>query len=188
MFNIKETKIAGCIEIQPKSFQDDRGRFVKVFHTLEFEKFHLSTRFMEEFYSFSKPGVVRGLHFQTPPHEHEKLVYCVQGEVFDVVLDLRVGSPTYGQAQHFILNAMQANMLYIPAGLAHGFCTMSEPATLVYKVSSMHAPTHDQGILWSSIPLDWPVSNPIVSDRDSKFPTLAQFTSPYVYEELSLPT
>ncbi|MFM8911405.1 MAG: dTDP-4-dehydrorhamnose 3,5-epimerase [Flammeovirgaceae bacterium] len=185
MFNIKKTKIAGCIEIQPISFQDNRGRFVKVFHALEFEKHYLSTRFMEEFYSSSEPGVLRGLHFQTPPHEHEKLVYCVQGEVFDVVLDLRVGSPTYGQAQHFILNAVHANMLYIPAGLAHGFCTMSEAATLVYKVTSVHAPAYDQGILWSSIPIDWPVNNPIVSDRDSKFPTLAQFASPFAYEKLS---
>lgn len=188
MFNFKQTNIAGCIEIQPKSFQDDRGRFVKVFQTLEFEKLHLSARFMEEFYSFSKPGVVRGLHFQTPPHDHEKLVYCVHGEVFDVVLDLRVGSPTYGQTQHFILNAEQANMLYIPSGLAHGFCTMSEPATLVYKVSSMHAPAHDQGILWSSIPIKWPISSPIVSDRDSKFPSLVKFASPFTYEKRKLST
>jgi len=188
MFNFKETKIAGCIEIQPKPFQDDRGRFVKIFHTLEFEKLQLSTRFIEEFYSFSKPGVLRGLHFQIPPHDHEKLVYCVQGEVFDVVLDLRLGSPTFGQAQHFILNTEQANMLYIPSGLAHGFCTMREPATLVYKVSSVHAPAHDQGILWSSIPIEWPIRTPIVSDRDSKFPTLAKFSSPFTYEKHNLIT
>jgi dTDP-4-dehydrorhamnose 3,5-epimerase len=181
MFTVKETRLRGCVAVQPRLFNDERGRFVKVFNEDEFRKLGLETDFKEEFYSQSKRGVIRGMHFQVPPSDHVKLVYCVHGEALDVVLDLRRGSPTYGQADATLLSAERGNYLYIPKGIAHGFCSVSAIATLVYKVSTVHDPRSDTGILWNSFGFDWPVSEPIISARDSNFKSLSEFDSPFVY-------
>ncbi|MDD5296583.1 MAG: dTDP-4-dehydrorhamnose 3,5-epimerase [Rhodocyclaceae bacterium] len=183
MFELRTSEIAGCFEIQPRILSDSRGRFVKVFHRDAFREFGLETDFDEEYYSVSRRGVVRGLHFQVPPKDHNKVVYCVQGEVFDVVLDLRIGSPTYGMVRSFELSADRANYIYIPSGLAHGFCVTSDVAVLVYKVSSVYSPEHDLGIRWDSVGVDWPVSVPMLSERDSGFMPFVNFESPFVYEE-----
>jgi dTDP-4-dehydrorhamnose 3,5-epimerase len=106
----------------------------------------------------------------------------VQGEVFDVVLDLRVGSPTYGKTASFRLSAEQGNYVYIPSGMAHGFCALSDNATLVYKVTSVYAPEHDMGLRWDTIGVEWPAGAPLVSERDRKFIALADFESPFIYE------
>jgi dTDP-4-dehydrorhamnose 3,5-epimerase len=182
MFLLKEIRIPGCFEIQPRVFDDARGRFVKVFHLDEFEALGLETRFTEEFYSHSKRYVIRGMHCQAPPSEHVKLVYCVHGEVQDVVLDLRKGSPTYGQAEAVMLSAEQGNCMYIPKGLAHGFCAMSDIATVIYKVSTVYDPQNDTGVLWSSFGFNWATSQPVTSDRDARFKPLAEFDSPFFYE------
>ena len=181
MFNLKETIIRGCYEVQPRIFDDARGRFVKVFHEDEFLKLGLETHFAEEYYSHSQRGVIRGMHFQIPPSDHAKLVYCVHGEVQDVVLDLRKGSPTYGRSISVVLSAQQGNFIYIPKGMAHGFCVTSESATLVYKVSTVYDPQNDSGVLWNSFGADWAISSPILSERDASFPTLNQFMSPFNY-------
>ncbi|MES9874663.1 MAG: dTDP-4-dehydrorhamnose 3,5-epimerase [Candidatus Sedimenticola sp. 6PFRAG7] len=182
MFELKETSICGCFEVQPQVFDDLRGRFVKVFHIDEFTKLGLDTHFAEEYYSQSNHGVIRGMHFQTPPFEHVKVVYCVQGEVQDVVLDLRKGSPSYGKSAFVKLSAKQGNFLYIPKGLAHGFCVTSETATLIYKVSTAYNSKNDSGVLWNSFGFKWPTSNPILSVRDESFKPLSQFDSPFEYE------
>ncbi|MBI5919131.1 MAG: dTDP-4-dehydrorhamnose 3,5-epimerase [Nitrosomonadales bacterium] len=182
MFEIKPCKLAGCLELQPRVFEDARGRFVKVFHEEAFRAQGLETGFVEEYYSSSHRHVVRGLHFQLPPQDHVKLVYCVHGAVMDVVLDLRVGSPTYGEYASFELSADRANSLYIPRGMAHGFCALSDDAIMVYKVSSVYSAEHDAGILWNSLDIPWPTSVPIVSARDQFFPALADFASPFRYE------
>lgn len=182
MFALLPSAIPGCVEVQPPVMDDERGRFVKVFHSDAFAELGLATEFKEEYYSHSKLGVVRGMHFQTPPADHAKLVYCPHGEVFDVVLDLRVGSPTYGEVATFALSAAKGNYVYIPKGLAHGFCTVSDSATLVYKVTTMYAPANDSGVLWSSVPVEWPVTAPIVSTRDAGLTNFADFESPFVYE------
>lgn len=182
MLSLAKTGIGGCWEVQPRVFEDSRGSFVKVFNKDLFNSLGLETNFCEEYYSHSSKGVIRGLHFQTPPADHVKVVYCVQGTVFDVVLDLRVGSPTYGQSATFQLSAERGNFLYIPKGLAHGFCVTSNRATLVYKVSSGYSPAHDQGVLWSSLDIKWPCSKPIVSSRDSSFQPVSMFESPFRYE------
>lgn len=182
MFALKETLIPGCNEIQPRIFEDARGRFVKVFNHDEFAKLNLETDFSEEYYSHSIRGVIRGMHFQAPPSEHVKVVYCVQGEVQDVVLDLRIGSPSYGQAVGITLSAQQGNLIYIPKGIAHGFCTTSETATLVYMVSTVYDPQNDVGILWNSFGHKWPATQPVLSQRDSSFLPLKKFESPFVYE------
>ena len=182
MFDIHPIDIPGCYELRPKVQEDPRGRFVKVFHRGEFEKNNLEVNFTEEYYSYSKRGVIRGMHFQSPPCDHVKLVYCPFGEVFDVVVDLRLGSPTYGQARSIILSAEAANYIYIPKGIAHGFCVKSDSAILVYKVSSTYSPQHDSGLLWSSIGINWSEESPIISERDQKFSGLSDFESPFIYE------
>lgn len=179
MYHAQHSTLGGCLELQPKVVDDARGRFVKPFQAHEFARLGLANAFHEQYYSHSHRGVIRGLHFQTPPHDHAKLVYCVAGEVLDVVVDIRKGSPTFGQVATFALSAAKGNAIYIPSGLAHGFCVVSEEATLVYNVTTAYEPAHDAGILWSSIELAWPVNQPILSDRDRRFPPLAGFETPF---------
>lgn len=178
----RRTRIPGCYEIRAHPHEDARGRFVKTLHRGSFERHGLASDFAEEYYSVSGAGVVRGLHFQRPPADHVKLVYCIDGEVFDVVLDLRKGSPTFGSFQEFRLSASAANALYIPRGLAHGFCVPAGRATLVYKTSTVHSPEHDAGIRWDSVGVPWPCEQPVLSDRDQAFPPLHEFETPFVYE------
>src|SRR6266568_5622159 len=179
MFTLTPSKIGDCLEIQPHVMEDSRGRFVKIFHAPEFEKRGLETSFVEEFFSISHKNVIRGLHFQLPPKDHVKIVYCQQGEAMDVVVDLRLGSPTYGEFEIFNLSAENANGIYIPTGLAHGFCALSESAVMVYKVSSVYSPEHDAGVRWDSMNIPWPVANPTLSSRDLKLPSFIDFISPF---------
>jgi len=131
---------SGCFELSPDVYNDNRGLFVKTFQKNIFRDFGLEFDFEEEYYSCSKKGVLRGLHFQLPPHEHSKLVYCIEGNVFDAVVDLRINSMTYGEYVTVELSAKKANMLYVPPGLAHGFYVLSKRATMVYKVSTVYSP------------------------------------------------
>jgi len=179
VFNIHKTPISGCFEIDPVRSNDKRGGFVKVFHEKTFSSLKLETSYKEIYYSCSKRDVIRGMHFQSPPHEHVKIVHCVYGSIFDVVLDLRKESPSYGQAITFDLNAENGRSVYIPKGLAHGFCVTSESAILLYKVSSHYSPQNDMGIHWSSINVPWPTQRPIVSGRDSEFQSIQTFVSPF---------
>ncbi len=182
MFELKPSRLSGCLELQPRVFEDNRGRFVKVFHEQAFAAYGLETGFVEEYYSVSHQNVIRGLHFQLPPMDHVKMVYCVQGAVMDVVVDLRKGSPTYGQFDMIELSSDKANGIYIPKGMAHGFCTLSEQATMVYKVSTGYSPQHDAGIRWDSAGIPWPVGDAILSARDQGFPSLDAFATPFSYE------
>ena len=178
-FKLFETIMPGCYEVQPIKRFDERGYFVKTFHNAEFSAFNLETHFTEEYYSWSHHNVIRGLHFQTPPNDHAKLVYCPVGEVTDVLLDLRVGSSMYGKIASFTLLESKANMLYIAPGLAHGFVVRSQQALMMYKVTSVYAPSSDEGICWDSIDFDWAVKTPIVSERDQQFQKLTGFKSPF---------
>ena len=168
--------------VQPMKRPDDRGYFVKTFHAPEFETASLETNFTEEYYSWSHKGMIRGLHFQTPPHEHSKLVYCPIGEVLDVILDLRIGSPMFSKAVSFTLSETLTNVLYVPAGIAHGFAVQSSNALMMYKVSSVYSPQNDSGILWDSVGLDWGIKIPIVSSRDRSFRTFQDFQSSFQYD------
>lgn len=183
MFEPVSSPLPGCIEIRPRVVDDARGRFVKVFHDGAFRELGWETGFVEEYYSVSRRNVLRGMHFQRPPVDHAKLVYCVEGAVLDVALDLRRGSPAYGNSVAFDLSADRANMVYLPRGLAHGFLVVSERATLVYMVTSTHSPAHDDGVLWNSFGAPWPVADPILSERDRGFPPLSAFASPFAYGE-----
>ncbi|MBO9998483.1 MAG: dTDP-4-dehydrorhamnose 3,5-epimerase [Cyanobacteria bacterium SID2] len=180
--NLRDTKIPGCYEIDVKVFKDDRGRFVKTFHEEVYREFGLVTHFAETYYSVSQQNVLRGLHFQVPPKDHAKLIHCVEGEILDVAVDLRVGSPTYGEHAAFTLTPEKGNAVYVPAGLAHGFYIVSEMALVMYQVSSVYAPEHEGGILWNSAGIPWEAENPIVSAKDQQWKSLAEFESPFVFE------
>lgn len=181
--NFQPTTLPGCFLLQPKVLRDERGCFVKVFHQDVFREQGLATDFNEEYYSVSRRGVLRGLHFQTPPRQHAKLLYCVQGRVLDAVVDLRVGSPTYGRHMMIELDAERGQVLYLAAGVAHGFYTLSEQALMVYKVTTTYSPEHDTGILWNSASIAWPDPTPILSARDCGFAPLDGYLSPFVYAE-----
>lgn len=177
-----QTPLPGLLRIEPFVARDARGGFVKTFHEPTFRAWGLRTHFAEEYYSVSQRGVIRGLHFQTPPHDHAKLVYCLAGRVVDAVVDLRVGSPTFGRHALFDLDADSAMLLYIPTGMAHGFCSMTDDAVMVYNVTTPYSRDHDSGIRWDSAGIPWPISDPIVSERDRGFVNLADLRSPFVYE------
>ena len=179
LLTVKETELKGCWEIQPIVRKDKRGRFVKTFQWRGYKSLGLPVEFREEYYSVSARGVLRGLHFQLPPMDHEKLVYCVVGKVLDVAVDLRKDSPTYGKYHLFTLDAEKGNMAYLPKGMAHGFYTLSDTAMMMYKVTSEYAPKQDSGILWNSVGIPWPDSNPILSERDKGFVSLTDFESPF---------
>ncbi|WP_305906538.1 dTDP-4-dehydrorhamnose 3,5-epimerase [Methylomarinum sp. Ch1-1] len=181
LFKINQSSIPGCVELLPNRFQDHRGAFVKTFHEPSFAKLGLETNYAEEFYSVSALGVIRGLHFQHPPDDQVKLIYCAYGKVQDAVVDLRRGSPTYGHYQVFEISAETGNMLYIPSGLAHGFCTLSEQATMMYKVSKTYSPACDSGIRWDSLDIPWATERPILSERDQTHPPFQNYRSPFVY-------
>jgi dTDP-4-dehydrorhamnose 3,5-epimerase len=176
---LRETGLPGCHELWPFRQEDERGRFIKPFHEPSFRALGLAVDWREVYVTTSRKGVLRGMHFQAPPHDHVKLVTCLAGRVLDVVLDLRTGSPTFGRCAALELTAERGNALYIPAGLAHGFLALVEDATLLYQVTREHAPDHDQGVLWSSIPFTWPSAEPLVSARDQALPAFQSFTSPF---------
>lgn len=176
-------EIPGCYEILNTIYNDSRGTFVKTFHSPTFKKFGLNTIFEEEYYSISFKHVIRGLHFQLPPHDHVKLVYCILGFVKDFVVDLRLGSPTYGKHLSIDLSSEKGNMIYIPQGMAHGFCSLSKTSILVYKTSTIHHPNKDTGIKWDSAGISWPNENMIISERDKSFLKLKDFKSPFRFKK-----
>lgn len=180
---IIKTKIKGCYNIEPIVHLDSRGSLVKIFQEEQFRQHNLLTSFEEEFYSVSRQGVLRGLHFQSPPAAYTKIVCCIFGEVFDAIVDLRNGSPTYGQYETFILNTESNHMLYLPPGVAHGFYVLSASAIILYKTSVLHSPKSDGGVHWDSAGIPWPNKPLVVSNRDAQLPALKDFKSPFNYEK-----
>ncbi len=179
---IETTAIPGCRLISVQAHKDYRGSFTKPYAKEAFRRHGLPTEYAEDFFSVSKKNVLRGLHFQLPPHAHDKLVYCVDGTILDVVVDLRVGSPMFSRAIMTELDSDKFQMVLIPVGCAHGFYVLSESATTVYKVTTAHEPKYDSGIFWNSAGITWPCTSPIVSERDARLPTLHEFASPFRME------
>jgi dTDP-4-dehydrorhamnose 3,5-epimerase len=177
---LKSTAIEGCFEIMSHIHSDVRGRFVKTFHADWFESHRLRTDFVEHYYSVSRRRVLRGLHFQLPPAQHAKLVYCTDGAVMDAVVDIRPRSATFGKHILRELGAGSANMLYLAEGLAHGFYVLTESATLMYSVTSAYAPECDAGIRWDSVGIEWPDVAPIVSERDQQLPPFGEASEIFV--------
>lgn len=170
--------LPGALLIDLAQFEDARGAFVKTFLYSKFQELGLPTEFKEEFFSTSNAGVIRGMHFQLPPHDHVKLVQCLAGRVLDVLVDLRKGDG-YGRVASVELDAAKPALLFIPKGIAHGFCALEQGSMMMYKTSTEHQPSHDRGIRWDSFGFQWPVDAPIVSDRDRAHPALADFESPF---------
>lgn len=176
---LKELELPGVYEITPFAASDRRGSFVKLFEKDVFAGNGLATSFAEEYYSVSKKGVLRGMHFQEPPAQCAKLVYCVRGAVLDAALDIRKRSLSYGRHALATLSEENRKVLYLPAGLAHGFYALTDDAVLVYKVTAGYAAAHDKGLLWNSCGIKWPSDSVIISERDAAFPTLAEYSSPF---------
>lgn len=179
LFTELPIKMSGVRLFEPRVFHDQRGDFVKTFHVEAYAELGINFTVAEEFYSVSRKNVLRGMHFQLPPHDHAKVVYCVAGRVLDVVLDLRKNSSTFGKSLGVEMGVGEHRILYIPPGFAHGFLALEDNSLMIYQTSTTHAPSHDAGIRWDSFGFEWPVQQPIISDRDAAFGTFAGYSSPF---------
>lgn len=181
MFEIEETGFDGLKIITNKIFKDNRGFFLEIYNKKKFASAGIKTEFVQDNQSMSLKNVLRGLHFQLPPHSQSKLVYVTKGEVFDVVVDLRKNSKTF--AKHFSIRLSSENkkMLFIPEGFAHGFLSLQDDTIFCYKCSDFYYPQLERTILWNDITLNinWPVSNPIVSNKDKKGMCFNDFNTPF---------
>lgn len=182
-----KTDIEGVVIIEPRVFRDSRGYFFESFSQKEFEQKVRKVNFVQDNESCSSYGVMRGLHFQAPPHSQSKLVRCVRGRVLDVALDIRRGSPTYGRHVAVELSEENHRQFFVPRGFAHGFSVLSETAVFQYKCDNYYCPSSEGGISItdSSLGIDWmlPVSDAILSEKDSRHPQFADFVSPFDYSD-----
>jgi dTDP-4-dehydrorhamnose 3,5-epimerase len=170
--------LAGTLHIPLNRFEDRRGSFVKTYLDSALRSIGIAFELREEFYSISTAGVVRGMHFQCPPHDHDKIVYCAQGRALDVLLDLRSG-PGYGRAASVMLSSEAPSIIFVPKGVAHGFKALADGTLMVYKTSTEYSPSHDAGVRWDSFGFDWGSGAPAMSERDLSHPILAEFKSPF---------
>lgn len=185
-FKFTETKIKGVYIIEPKVFGDNRGYFMETYNKEQFAEAGLTMNFVQDNESSSSKGVLRGLHFQTK-HTQGKLVRVTEGEVFDVAVDLRKGSPTYGQWEGVVLSAENKKQFYIPEGFAHGFLVLSDHAIFNYKCTDFYCPEGEGGVLWNDpdIGIEWPldgIDNIILSEKDKVHPTLKDLNVPFEYK------
>jgi len=175
----EQLSIPGAYLIRQKRIKDDRGVFVKTFHEELFRRAGIRMDIRESYYSISHKNVLRGMHFQKPPHHHEKLVFCMQGKVLDVFLDLRKQSPTFGKTASVELSGNEFCAVFLPKGIAHGFLSLEDDSLMYYNVSSVYSPEDDSGILWNSFGFDWKIESPVMSMRDRNFaafsPNLCEF-------------
>jgi len=173
---ITASPLSGLMIIQPKLFQDNRGFFYEVFQQKRYEEIGLPS-FVQDNFSRSTRNVLRGLHYQLP-HPQGKLVYVTRGSVWDVAVDIRKSSPTFGQWFGMVLNDENHTQLYIPPGFAHGFCVLSDEADFHYKCTDYYTPGTEQGIIWDDAALNiaWPIQHPVLSSKDELFPCLQEIT------------
>jgi dTDP-4-dehydrorhamnose 3,5-epimerase len=170
---VRETALAGVYLIEPQVFTDARGFFLETWHAARYKQFHIPGPFVQDNYSHSTQGVLRGLHYQLT-HPQGKLVWVMQGTVFDVAVDIRRGSPTFGHWVGETLSGDNHRQLYIPAGFAHGFCVLSASADVLYKCTDFYTPEDEHGLRWDDprLGITWPVTNPLLSAKDVAYPTL----------------
>lgn len=176
---INETFIQNLYLINYKSFNDNRGEFVKTIHSNYFQERGLEYTFNESFFSVSNKNVIRGMHFQVPPDEHSKLIYLISGRIIDVVLDIRKQSPTYGKYFCIELSTQLRQGLYIGKGLAHGFLSLTDNSVVEYHTTSVQSTQNESGIHFDSFGFDWNSKDPIISDRDLNFKSFHIFNSPF---------
>lgn len=168
-----ETRLPGVLVIEPDVFKDARGFFMETWHSERYREAGLPAGFVQDNVSFSTRGVLRGLHYQYPSAQG-KLVYVLYGEIYDVAVDIRVGSPTFGRWEGAILSADNKRQFYVSEGFAHGFCVTSESALVVYKCTDLYNPRAEGGVFWNDpgLGIDWPVENLILSEKDKRWPRL----------------
>ncbi len=180
-----KTEISGVVIIEPKIFRDERGCFFESFNQKEFEENIQEINFIQDNESKSTKGVLRGLHFQTPPYTQAKLVRCIQGKVLDVAVDIRKNSLTYGKHVAVELSEENKKQLFIPKGFAHGFIVLSETAIFAYKVDNIYAPQCDSGILWNdeTLNINWKINDDevVLSSKDEKLSSFIALDSPFNY-------
>lgn len=178
-----ETSLPGVYIIEPTVFYDERGYFMEFYNQKEFEELGIYINFVQDNYSYSiKAGVLRGLHLQLEPKAQTKLVRCVKGAIYDVVVDLRKGSPTFGKWESFILTEHNKRELLVPKGFAHGFLTLTSDTEVLYKVDEYYSPEHERSILWCDpdLNINWPMNDPLLSQKDKNAPKLKE-----ILEELN---
>ncbi|MBW1845931.1 MAG: dTDP-4-dehydrorhamnose 3,5-epimerase [Deltaproteobacteria bacterium] len=175
---VKKTNIEDILIIEPNIFKDDRGYFMEMHHQHRYDAFLSNRVFVQDNLSFSKRHALRGLHFQKK-HPQAKLIQVISGEIFDVAVDIRQGSPTFGKWTGETLSETNRQQFFIPEGFAHGFCVLSETAHVSYKCTDIFYPEDDSGIVWSDpdIGIDWPITAPILSEKDQNLPTLSSLAS-----------
>ena len=173
--------------IKPKRFWDDRGFFAEIYSKSKYLTQGLDVDFVQDNHSISySKGTLRGLHFQAPPRAQGKLIRCGRGAIFDVAVDIRLGSPTYGRWEAYELSAENGHQLYVPPGFAHGFVTLESDTEIVYKCTDYYAPETEGAVRWDSCGIEWPLSgDPILSDKDTIAHALADFDSPFIFGENS---
>ena len=172
-FNVEESELEGVLLIQPAIYSDPRGRFFESFQKERYKEIGIKEEFVQDNQSVSLKNTIRGLHYRVSP-EQAKLVRVIKGEVFDVVVDIRSQSPTFGQWRGYTLSDSNCRQIYIPVGFAHGFCVLSETAEFLYKVSEYYSAEKEKGIMWNDrdIGIKWPTSKPILSEKDKTNPEL----------------
>lgn len=182
-FIFKKLELPEIISIKSNSFLDSRGYFLESFRESDFISNGINKRFIQDNFSHSIQGTLRGLHYQQNPKAQAKLVFCMRGEIFDVAVDIRKKSPTFGKWIGKILSENNHELLYIPEGFAHGFCVLSDEADVLYKVNQEYSPEHDRGILWNdpTINISWPIKNLILSEKDLVLPLLKDADLNFVY-------
>ena len=182
---ISITEIIGLLIIEPRVFTDDRGYFFESYSKQRYNDFGITEDFVQDNYSKSKKGTVRGLHYQVGDKAQGKLCQVIEGEVLDVAVDIRFGSPTFGKHFSIVLNSEKKTQLWIPLGFAHGFSVLSEEAIFSYKCSNYYSKAHERAILFNDINLniDWKVDNPIVSEKDLKAVQFKSIQKDFLYSE-----
>ena len=186
-FTFKRLSIPDVILVEPSLFSDDRGFFFESFKESDFFSNGIDKNFVQDNFSHSVNGVIRGLHFQKAPKAQAKLVTVLKGKIFDVAVDIRKNSPTYGKWVSEILSDDTHNLLYVPEGFAHGFCVISDEADVLYKVSNEYSQEHERSIIWNDpkLNIQWPVKKPIISNKDNKLSLLENLDNDFVYGDTS---
>lgn len=184
---IEQTPLSGVLRLTPRRFGDHRGFFSESYNRTAMADIGIETEFVQDNHSLSATaGTVRGLHFQTPPHAQDKLVRCGRGALFDVAVDIRTGSPTYGQWYGTELSAENGAQLLVPAGFAHGFVTRAPDTEIIYKCSDFFAPENEGILRWDDpeVGIDWDMNglSPVLSDRDATGPMLSALDSPFIWQ------
>ena len=177
--NVTESRLKGVYLIKPRVFEDSRGFFLETYNQDRYAQHGIDVNFVQDNYSRSTRGILRGMHYQIKQGQ-DKLVWVPQGEVFDVVVDLRKDSPTFGQWDGYVLSSKNKRQLFVPTGFAHGYCVTSDTADFMYKCSNFYYPEDEGGFIWNDpkVGIQWPIEDPVLSEKDQNYPTLEKAVLP----------